>query len=155
MFYNPDEPLDMTGCMLALVSGVTSAVYIILLSGFKYKEISGFKFSFYISVVCSVMMLAVCLVGGRLTLPTTLMGWLLCFVLALVINVGAVVLFQRGTFLIGGEHASILSTVEPLTGVVIGVTVFQDKITVLGGIGAVLVMIACIWLGIADAKASE
>ena len=35
---------------------------------------------------------------------------LLCILLALVISVGAVVMFQRGTFMIGGERASILST---------------------------------------------
>ena len=69
-----------------------------------------------------------------------------------MISVGAVVMFQRGTFLIGGERASILSTVEPLTGVVLGILVFQEKVTVGMGIGSVLVILACILITVSDRK---
>lgn len=150
LFYNPNEPLNWDGCVLALSSGVTYAIYVVLLSVFRHKEVSGFQLSFYISAVCSAVMLAVCLMGDRLTLPTTVTGWVLCVLLALLINVGAVVMFQRGTFLIGGERASILSTVEPLTGVVMGIIVFHEKITAGMGIGSVLVILACILITIFD-----
>ncbi|MBR4017233.1 MAG: EamA family transporter [Oscillospiraceae bacterium] len=82
------------------------------------------------------------------------LGWLLCVLLAMVISVGAVVMFQRGTFLIGGERASILSTVEPLTGVLIGIIVFQEKITIGMGIGSALVISACVLITIFDKKHS-
>ena len=153
LFYNPDEQLDWSGCILALASGVTYAIYVVLLSAFRY-EVSGFKLSFYISAVCSVAMLAVCLIAGRLTLPTTVAGWLLCVLLAVVISVGAVVMFQRGTFLIGGERASVLSTVEPLTGVLMGIVVFQEKTTLGMGVGSVLVIAACILITVFDKKRS-
>ncbi len=152
LFYNPKEPLNWTGCILALVSGVTYAVYVVMLSAFKYKEVSGFKLSFYISLVCSIIMLAVCLITNKLTLPTNLAGWLLCMLLALVINVGAVVLFQRGTFLIGGERASILSTFEPITGVVMGYFAFSEPISFMTGIGSALVIIASILIAVFDGK---
>ena len=152
LFYDPKEPLDWGGCALALASGVTYGIYVVQLSVFRHKEVSGFKLSFYTSAVCSVIMLAVCLVGGRLTLPATATGWLLCGLLALVISVGAVVMFQKGTFLIGGERASVLSTVEPLTGVVMGVLVFHEKITPGSVIGSVLVILACILITVFDTK---
>lgn len=155
LFYNPNEPLNWGGCGLALASGVTYAVYVVLLSVFRYKEVSGFKLSFYTSAVCSVVMLAVCLIGGRLTLPATLTGWLLCVLLALVISVGAVVMFQKGTFLVGGERASILSTVEPLTGVVVGAIAFEEAITPGTAIGSVLVIAASILIAIFDAKQTK
>ena len=152
LFYNPNEPLNWMGCAFALVSGVTYAIYVVLLSVFRYKDISGFKLSFYVSVVCTAVMLVVCLAANKLTVPTTLMGWLLCALLALVINVGAVVMFQKGTFYIGGERASVLSTVEPLTGVLLGVTMLAEKITLFAAIGAALVIVACILIAVADAK---
>lgn len=155
LFYNPNEPLNWTGCILALVSGVTYAVYVVMLSVFKYKEVSGFKLSFYISLVCSIVMLAVCLLTNKLTMPTNTAGWLLCILLALVINVGAVVLFQRGTFLIGGERASILSTVEPLTGVVVGYFAFGEPISFMTGIGSALVILASILIAVFDGKKSK
>lgn len=152
LFYDPGEPLDWTGSCLALASGVTYAIYVVLLSSFQYKEVSGFRLNFYVSAICSATMLAVCLITGRLTLPTTVSGWLFCFLLALVINVGAVVMFQKGTFLIGGERASVLSTVEPLTGVLMGIIAFQEKTTLGMGIGSVLVLAACVLIALCDRK---
>lgn len=152
LFYNPGEPLNWTGCIVALLSGVTYAVYVVLLSVFKYKEVSGFKLSFYISLVCTLVMLVVCLLTNKLTLPTNLTGWLLCILLALVISVGAVVLFQRGTFLIGGERSSILSTVEPLTGVIVGYFAFGEPISFMTGIGSGLVIVASILIALFDGQ---
>jgi drug/metabolite transporter (DMT)-like permease len=119
---------------------------------FRHQAVSGFKLSFYISVVCSIVMLIVCLLGGLFTVPATAEGWLWTVVLALVVNVGAVVSFQIGTFIIGGERASILSTVEPLTGVVIGAAVFHERVTGFTGVGVALVMAACILIAVTDKK---
>ncbi|MBE7001584.1 MAG: EamA/RhaT family transporter [Ruminococcaceae bacterium] len=152
LFYNPDQQLDWRGCALALASGVTYAIYVVLLSVFRYSEVSGFRLSFYVSAVCSAAMLAVCLLTGRLTLPARVSGWLLCVLLALVIGVGAVVMFQRGTFLIGGERASVLSTVEPLTGVLMGVVAFQEQLTPAMCVGSVLVISACVLITVFDKK---
>lgn len=152
LFYDPDQRLDWRGCSLALSSGVTYAIYVVLLSVFRHREVSGFQLSFYICAICSAAMLAVCLLTGRLTMPTNVTGWLLCVLLALLIGVGAVVMFQKGTFLIGGERASVLSTVEPLTGVLMGIVVFHETLTPGMGVGSVLVIAACICITVFDAK---
>lgn len=152
LFYNPGDPLDWKGCSLALASGITYAIYVVLLSVFRYKQITGFRLNLYISIVCTIVMLSVCLVGKQLTLPDTLTGWLLCILLAVIINVGAVAMFQKGTFLIGGEHAAILSTVEPLTGVIMGIVVFQETVTYLAVIGCICILGACILVAIGDTK---
>lgn len=154
-FYDPNQPLDWRGCAFALASGVTYAVYIIVLSAFRYKEVAGFKLQFYAGAVCVVSMLAVCLACNLLTLPTTITGWVLCIVLAFIIGFGAVALFQRGTFLIGGERASVLSTVEPLTGVIVGAIVFAEQMTPFSFVGVVLVLSACVLIAMADNKAKE
>lgn len=152
LFYDPNQKLDLLGCIIALASGVTYAIYVVLLSVFKHKEISGFKLSFYISLVCTVVMLVVCIAMNKLTFPTNLAGWLLCILLALVINVGAVVMFQKGTFLIGGERASILSTVEPITGVVAGYLFLDESMTIGMIIGSGLVIAASILIAVFDGK---
>ena len=155
LFYDPNQELNLTGCIVALASGVTYAIYVVLLSVFKYKEVSGFRLSFYISLVCTIVMLVVCLVTKTLTFPTNLLGWGLCLLLAVLISVGAVVLFQKGTFIIGGERASILSTVEPITGVVTGVLFLGEKMSVGMIVGSVIVVIASILIAVFDAKKSN
>lgn len=155
MFYDPKATLDWRGCTIALLSGVAYAAYVLLLSVFKYKEISGFLFSFYISLTSSVVLLGICLVSGALTLPHSLFGWAMCLLLAVVVNVGAVVLFQKGTFYIGGQRATILSTIEPITSVFIGVLFLNEVITPLGWLGSFLVILASVLIAVFDAAKSK
>ena len=155
LFYDPEVTLDWGGCALALGSGVCYAIYIVILAAFPYKEITSFKLNFYITAICTVIMLIVCLVSGGLTLPSSLTGWLLCILLAVTMSVGAVVMFQQGTFLIGGERASVLSTVEPLTGLVIGLLVFHEETTPGMLVGSALVIAACILIAVFDKKRLE
>lgn len=144
LFYTPGEPLNLTGSALALVSGVAYAVYILQLSRFPYKQINGFLFSLYVSLTSCAVMLAVCLATGLLTLPATLSGWLGCFGFSLAINVGAVVMFQQGTFYIGGQKAAILSTLEPITSLIVGALVFGEAMSLQTAAGCALVILASI-----------
>ena len=155
MFYEPGAALSVKGSIIALLSGLAYASYVLLLNEFKYKNISGFLFSFYISLTSSVVLLFVCLFSGALTLPTTISGWGMCLLLAIVVNVGAVVLFQKGTFYIGGQRATILSTVEPITSVFVGVLFLNETITPLGWLGSFLVIAASVLLASFDAARNK
>ncbi len=152
MFYSPGGTISLWGSAIALLSGVTYAIYILLLSSFRFKELSGFVFSFYVALISSVVMLTVSLASRQLQLPDSLKGWLLCLVFAFAINVGAVVLFQYGTFLIGGQRASILSTVEPITSIFAGAVVFNELIVFRTAVGAFLVIMASILIAVFDMR---
>lgn len=152
LFYIPSGGINFTGAILALSSGVTYALYILFLGLFKKKDISGFVFSFFTSAFAAVIMLLFCLMSGGLTLPSSTKGWILCVIFAFIINVGAVVLFQRGTFLIGGERASILSTLEPITSVIIGISVLGDDFFVSIIIGSLLVVASSVLIAVSDMR---
>ena len=153
LFYDPNAAVDIGGAGLALLSGLTYAIYVLLLSSFKYKQINSFLFSFYLSCVTTVVMFFYCLISGQLAFPVSLGGWAMAVFFGLVINVGAMVLFQKGTFLIGGQRSSILSTMEPLTSVVL--VVFSAGISNIGigtWIGSVLVIASTVLIALFDAK---
>ena len=114
LFYEPGGALDPFGSAIALASGVTYALYIILLDYFRLESLSRFKLSFYISATCAAVMLVVCLVTGTFRLPGNALCLGVCFLTAFLAGAAANVLFQNGTLIIGGQRASILSTFEPI-----------------------------------------
>lgn len=150
MFYTPGQPLHPLGSLIALTSGITYAVYVLLLSAFKYREISGFRFSFYVALICSAVLFVVCLLSKNLMLPKSAFGWGMSIFFALVLNVGAVVLFQKGTFIIGGGKASVLSTFEPITSILAGTLILGEPFGVRTAIGTVLVILASVLISLRD-----
>ena len=152
MFYTPGEPLDWRGSLLALSSGVTFAAYMLLLSRFRYRQVKGLLFCFYVAVLSAGLMLAFCLVSGQLVLPRSLLGWGLCLLFSLGVTGVAVVLFQLGTFMIGPQRASILSTLEPITSIVIGILVFREPVTFRVVLGSALVISASILISLMGGK---
>ena len=151
-FYNPADPIDLRGSALALLSGITYATYILLLSHYHYKDMSGFKLSFYVCLFTSIFLLIVGFCTNQLTFPHSAQGWLLAILVACAISVGAVVLFQQGTFLIGGQRAAILSTFEPITSLVVGAVVFDEVVGVRTLIGSFLVVLATIMIAVFDMR---
>ena len=154
MFYTPGEPLSFTGSAFALASAVTFATYVVILSATK-KEISGFLFTFYMAAGSSVMTFIACILTKQLSLPTSALGWGLCTLFAVTVTAGAVVLFQQATFNIGGEKTSVLSTLEPITSVVIGIVIFHESAGINVLIGSALVVAASLLIAISDMKKAK
>lgn len=150
LFYNPTKPINMHGSILALLSGATYAAYVLLLSKCKQKQISGFKLNFYVALICSFIMLLIGLISKQLVFPTSFEGWIISVLFSLFMCVIAGVLFQKGTFLIGGQRAAILSTVEPITSILVGFLVFQEVMEMRTAIGAFLVILASILIAFFD-----
>lgn len=155
LFYTPEQHIDPFGSALALLSGVVYAAYILLLSRSGLQKMSGFKLSMYMSLVCSAVMLIVCLALGALTFPGSLKGWVACTAFSLVLCIGAVYLFQQGAFLIGSQRAAILSTFEPITSLIVGVAVFKEALTVRSVFGAVLIIAATVGISLFDILAAK
>ena len=155
LFYDPSAPIHPVGSALALTSGLTYAAYILLLSHTHYRQVSGFKFSLYVCTLSAAAMLVICLTTKQLTLPTKASVWVVSIIFSLVLSVGATVLFQKGALIIGGQRASILSTFEPITSLVVGFFAFHESVGFRTIIGSFLVILAAILIAIFDAKPSK
>ena len=158
LFFDPNATVTPEGSILALASGLTFSVYVLMLSAFPNRKATGFVFTFYVALVCTIAMGIYCVATNNLALPGSAWGWLLCALFALAINAVATVLFQQGTFLVGGQRASILSTMEPITGVVVGATLLGEFVGKSAGsiartvIGSVLVVAATVMIALFDSK---
>ena len=158
LFFDPNASVTLAGSSLALLSGVTFAAYVLMLSAFSGRKATGFVFTFYVALSCTVAMGIYCLATNTMALPGSFAGWAVCILFAVLINAVATVLFQQGTFLVGGQKASILSTMEPITGVVVGALFLGEFAGKSGGsiartvIGSALVVAATIMIALLDSK---
>lgn len=151
LFYDPAAPLDITGAVIAAASGITFSAYVLLLSQGKMR-VTGFLFTFYIALISSIAIFLYCIFTGNFVIPSSPLTFAYCAVFALAVTVGAVVLFQNGTVIIGGERASVISTLEPITGVVIGAAVFSEKLSIGVIAGSVLIIAATVTIALSDMK---
>lgn len=153
-FYSPGE-VNAVGVILAVVSGVAYAAYMIMLDKSEARFMNPVKFCFYGAAACAVFMLLFCILTGSLTLPKTAGGWALCVLFAVLVMVGAVMLFQVGVALIGAQKAAILSTFEPITGTVIGIAAFNEPFGIRNLMGLILILSAVIILTACDGKTEK
>ena len=152
LFYEPGAALDWRGAVPAVASGFTYAAYVVLLSRCGAKQVPGFLFAFYVAVTCSISMLIICLTTGQLALPQTAVGWGWSFLFSIGITCGAVVLFQLGTFIVGGQQAAILSALEPITSVIISVVMAEAVFGLRTGMGTTFVIGATILIAVCNIK---
>lgn len=152
LLLDPGGSIDLLGAAIALASGVAYAAYILMLAHFRHREVSGFRMSFYLALICSLCTLTLCLLTHQFALPQTARGWLTAFLFSLMLSVFAAVLFQQGTFLIGGQHAAILSTLEPITSILAGILFLHESLTPRIALGAALTLLGSVLIAVLDGR---
>lgn len=118
--------------------------YIIYLDKSELKEMDSLKMIFYMNAIGTVMFFIICLATGQLALAMPWSGWLVAAVFSVGASFIAVLGFQIGVKYTGGQSASILSTFEPITSVVIGVAAHGESFSARGIAGCVLILAATV-----------
>ena len=133
-FYTPGGDVSAYGVFLALASGVAWAYYIVHLNSSGLVTMAPFKLAFWLCVFSAVLVGGITLAMGEFVWPSTAFtrGALALYC---CVSTAASLLFQLGNRFIGAQSASMLSTFEPLTSVVIGILVYHEVLTVRLGIG--------------------
>ncbi|MGQ7868074.1 DMT family transporter [Sunxiuqinia sp. sy24] len=122
------EDLNMLGILWALASGVLYAFYIISMAHPVLKNLNSFTATFWIFGFTALLFLAQGLATNNINLHFTPKALFYTLNLSVWSSFAAVVLFFNGLKRIGPGNASLLSTLEPLTGVLVGVLVFQETL---------------------------
>lgn len=141
-----DSQISVLGILLAVGSGILYAVYIVLLGRSTVRMLHPLTLAFWMALFSAAEIGAAALAVRQLVFSLDAIGWASELGMALFTTFFALVLFQRGLFLCGEVKASLLSTFEPLTGVVIGVIAFHEALTQNELCGIACIMAAVILL---------
>lgn len=144
LFYDAGMGGNIAGILLAFISGNTYAFYIIYLDKSELKAMNSLKMIFYMNAIGSVMFFILCIATGQLALALPLSGWIIAVLFSVGVSFIAVLGFQIGVKYTGSQSASILSTFEPITSVIIGVTAHGESFSARGMAGCILILAATV-----------
>lgn len=135
---------SLLGIALAMTAPFIYSAYI--LAGSKItKEVEILSSSTVVMISASFVFGTFIAVKG-LNMPQTLVGWGGVLAIALISTVIAIIAFFAGLKRVGPTNASMLSTFEPVTTVVLAAIVFGEEIGLMRIMGGILILIAVILL---------
>lgn len=152
LFYRPGNDGNLFGVAIAFLSGITYAFYAVYMGKSELKHTEKFWMNFHMNWVSMIIVLAGSVPAGIFALPQSVMGWAVGFVFAMLMTVIACVLFQLGVNYIGPQQATIFSTFEPLTSVVVGVLFLSEELDARSMAGIVIILIAVLLLIVTDGR---
>lgn len=137
------QTLSAFGCLLVMMSALTYALYIIFVNVSKtVKNIPTTKLLFYVLSWGCVMFMVMIPLGSPLTLPAVKSGWLNLMALAIIPTVLSLACTTRAIQLIGSTPTAILGALEPVSAVILSVTVLGQMVTVRELFGGLLILLA-------------
>lgn len=133
--------LNSTGVILVFISALTYAFYMIVVNKSKLK-MSVYKLNFYVLTFCLISTICYSFtgLGEPLQLLTTLSGWSYAFMLAIVPTVISLVAMTLAIQELGSTPTAVMGALEPLTAVVIGVTLFGETLSFRELIGIFIIL---------------
>ncbi len=150
--FNAVESLSLYGVSLALISGILYAYYVLTIAKSSLRQLSAFVIAFYISLFNALVLLAVCAFTGDLPLNITYQGFLSTLMLALVSSFVGMVAFQTGLKIIRATTASILSTFEPITSLLVGIFLLAETLAWHHLLGSLLIIISVVAVSFFEKK---
>jgi len=144
--------ITLTGFILALSSGLFYAYYVLIVSHSNVRTLSAMVQIFYITLFNSIFLLIMTLFTGTLMLDISLTGFLASIMVALVSSVFGMVAFQAGLKAVSATSATILSTFEVVTSILIGVIFLAETLSAFQLGGSILIVFSVIWVSLAEKK---
>ena len=134
--------LSLVGVGLVVVSALTYAMYIVGVNKGGLADVATLTVTFYVLVVGSLFFLARLHGGTQIILPNKWFLWGNLLALGLLPTVMSFLCTTAAIKIIGSTQTSILGSLEPVTALVVGVTVFGEVLTPRDGLGLVLILLA-------------
>ena len=143
--------LSLAGTLFVLASALTYAIYIVGINQSTLKNVATLKVTFYILLFGVSLFLVRLDFGQAVTLPQKWYMWGNLIALAIFPTAISFLCTTSAIQYIGSTPTAILGALEPVTAVIIGVTVFGEALTprILCGI---LMIIAAVTLIIAGGR---
>ncbi len=140
MFTDLNVNASKIGIIFALLSGIFYSFYVIYIDRSGLDRMDYIVLTFYIMLIMSAAIFIFGLAVGGISFDFTPVSWSFAAIISLITTLGATPLLQMGIRYEGASTAGIISSVEPITTIVLG-AVFLGEIIGTGQIiGGALIL---------------
>lgn len=143
------------GTLLALGSAVSYAIIFLSVEHTTLNTLHHVTLTFYTSLFVSIVSFIVGQASGLLNLRMTFSAWGYSVILALMVGVAAFALLNRAIVLVGSSTTSVISMLEPLTGIVVGSLILKESYSLINWIGCALILLGAAIVSIFSLKSSK
>ncbi len=130
------------GILLALLSAVTYAGYLLGIEQTSIQKMDSMKAMFYMCIINGITVFLFDLPSGNVVYGLEPKVMFYTFILAVLNSSFAYVLLIIGIKKIGAGNASIFSMLEPVSGVAAGVIFLQEKLPVMKLVSCIMILVA-------------
>lgn len=140
LFKTDGGNVSFFGLSLVLISSFCYAIYIIVIN--QYLKMEALKVTFYSMVFCTIIIFIHSLFNesSNIVPLVNFNMWFWSLFLAIIPTIISLLFLVKSIQIIGSTSASILGALEPLTAVLIGVFIFNEKITFILIVGIFLIL---------------
>ncbi len=144
LLYNGENgvTLSLTGTIMVFLSALTYAVYIVFINRSRLNSLPTVKVTFYVLLFGWVVFAIRLIASGTIALPAQWYLWGNLVALAIFPTAISLLCTTTAIQYIGSTPTAILGALEPVTAVIIGITVFGEKLTPRSATGIVLIIVA-------------
>lgn len=143
----------LVGSLFALGAGLSYAVYAVMAKRVM-EEIHPLQLA-SMTFAAAAVLLTPALVAQPQLEATFAQGWPLLLYLGLIPSALGYILFNTGLTTTGATVASIVTLLEPLTASILGITLFDERLGVLGMVGAAILLAAIVILALGSAASTK
>ena len=134
--------MSVTGFTFAFTSAVAFAFYVIYLDGSGLQAVHPAKLAAWMSLIGAVELIPFTLLTGNMVTGLSGKGIGMLVLLGICSGCMASTFFQIGTKMAGPATASMLSTFEPITSIIVGILVYREVVTPRSAAGVICILAA-------------
>lgn len=153
-FFTKSGDTHLLGTLLALGSAVSYAIIYLGIEHTTLNTLHHVTLTFYTNIFVSIVSFIVGQVSGLLNLRMTSAAWGYSVILALMVGVAAFALLNHAIVLVGASTTSVISMLEPLTGIVVGYLILKESYSLLNWIGCGLILLGATIISVFSLKSS-
>ncbi|MBU3217096.1 DMT family transporter [Clostridium estertheticum] len=137
---------NIKGIILALIAAVLYSLYVLGASNKEFKNINSYVLTFYISCASATVMFIAAMSTNNFSIHISFYALVAILLIAFISTVVALMAFLEGVRLIGPSKASILSTIEPIVSLILGIIILGEPISSRIIIGSIMIVLSVVIL---------